>query len=252
MSFVLTPAEQRDWELRLGWRVQESVVWGVRVVEYLYEEVAEDRRVLHVAHALRVYPYVPRIERGVFAERRIGPLALAECEPACRRLLDALLATAREQRWGADEFAAQCVERLSPLDTTARAYVFGNLFHERGCCPFTSNVTLGITLSEGDHWSVLVRYRDIIAPIVRRLRHFACCMTADELAGAFDQCAQITAAAERRVVLVHLALLIISHRDQMRDAARMVVAALQGSGGDEEGADGDGLVFPGSRPGPAS
>ncbi|MBI4433654.1 hypothetical protein HY632_02695 [Candidatus Uhrbacteria bacterium] len=236
MSLALTPAEQSLWELRLGWRVDHPVVWGDRVAEYLYDEVAEDRRVPHVAHALRVFPYVPRTEGGLFAERRIGPLTLAEHEPACRQLLDALFAAARDQDWGADEFAAQCMVRLSPLEDVARACIFGDLFHLRRFCPFVRGAKLGITLPEGNHWDVLVRYRDTLAPIVRRLRHFACCLTAEELAGAFDQCTQISSVAERRVVLLHVAQLILRNRDKMLEVA---AEAFSTTGDDTD--DGEGM-----------
>jgi len=78
-SRPLTVEEMWAWDECLGAQVSQMSVWGRIVCDHLFGLPAE-RRVAHLAHALRFYPLVPKTPAGRFAER---PMTDEEWERRC-------------------------------------------------------------------------------------------------------------------------------------------------------------------------
>ncbi|MDO8599363.1 MAG: hypothetical protein Q7S02_04595, partial [bacterium] len=173
----LTTNEMSAWDERLGAQTDTASGWGQIVGDYLFNDVPAERRVAHLAHALRYYPFFPKTPAERFVEEQMSDVewrtrcndigGSAEIEHATNMIL--------ELKLSAEDAAAKLLEVLDPLGPRGRAVLLALMIYKRRLSyvgfPEPRKTS---TLTAEDVDNIVREEREAVVPVFVALAHIGC------------------------------------------------------------------------------
>lgn len=176
-GYPRTDAEQSAWEERLGAQTNTASGWGRIVGDYLFNDVPADRRVAHLAHALRYYPFFPKTPSDRFVEEQMSEVEWrTRCadigeNPEIEHAVNMIL----ELKLSAEDAAARLLDVLEPLGPRGRAVLLALTIYERRLSyvgfPKPRKTSM-LTAEDVDH--IIRKEREAVVPVFVALGHIGC------------------------------------------------------------------------------